>query len=135
MGKKKALKSVSKMDKTQELAGIVDNVNEPSAIYIDRIDLLELTLKEAQAGQLREQMEKFKLRENLLLIEQRSVLASLRAEIRKVEAQYKEYVGNYNNKKIEIEAKMGINFADYGVGDDGKLTLLHEPNKIKEEGM
>jgi hypothetical protein len=104
----------------------VDNcaADEPIPLYMDRIDMLELALKEAQVGQLREQTEKMKLRETIMLWEQRAALGSLRSQIRDVEKQLQEYVDGYNERRALIQQKLGVDLKDYGIGDDGKLIKL-----------
>lgn len=96
--------------------------DEPPPLYMDKMDMMQLALKEAQVGQLREQCEKFKLKETLLLLEQRAALSSLRGQIRGIEVQLQSYIDDYNALRAGVEQKLGISLNNYGVGDDGKLT-------------
>ena len=118
--KKKNLEGMPK-DKPENKKKLV---NEPPEIYMNPMDMMKLSLKEAQVGQLREQVEKLKYQESLMLLEQKALLASLRAKRREAENQCKAYTDDYNKLLAEVQGKLGVNLKEYGVNDEGKLTLL-----------
>lgn len=120
MGRRKGIKE------EEVVPQVLVSPDEPPAIYMDKMDMMTLQLREAQVGQLREQTEKYKLRETLLLLEQRAALGSLRSQIRDLEKQLQLFVDDYNAVRAGIEKKLGVNLSEYGVGDDGKL--MKAPN-------
>lgn len=115
-------------DKTEEPTIAEMNGN----MYLTKDEIRDLELHEARVQMQAALLEKFQLREQLLLIQQREQLAQIRGKQKDCVSSMERARSDYNQALAAIEERLDIKMSEYAVQEDGSLRHIPADDDTNE---
>jgi hypothetical protein len=115
-----------KPEGTIEDAVMTEVEKDENQIFMSELDMKSLDLLSARAEMQIAVLDKFKLAEQLLLVQQRQQLAEIRNKQRDIVRSLESVKSEYNQYRIGVSERLGVDLDHYTVNDNGLLTRMEE---------
>lgn len=109
-----------------------DEPKDEGQLYMSELDMKSLDLLSARADMQVAVLDKFKLAEQLLLVQQRQQLAEIRNKQRDIVRSLESIKSEYNQYRADVSERLGVDLDNYTVSDSGLLTHIPEEQEIEQ---